>query len=78
MHKKYINVFVEIDVILGLYDLKSHIKYTHNTHSQTLYAMLKKPTAQIAHLVFADTQANSEKIKTWDRLKINTADPSHF
>ena len=39
MHKKYINVFVEIDVILGLYDLKSHIKYTHNTHSQTLAAM---------------------------------------
>lgn len=36
LHKKYINVFVEIDVILGLYDLKSHIKYTHNTHSQTL------------------------------------------
>jgi hypothetical protein len=28
-----------------------------------LYAMLKKPTAQIAHLVFADTQANAEKTK---------------
>jgi hypothetical protein len=29
-----------------------------------LYAMRKKePTAQIAHLVFADTQANSEKPK---------------
>tara|TARA_B100000508_G_C11427716_1_gene261752 strand:- start:230 stop:349 length:120 start_codon:yes stop_codon:yes gene_type:complete len=25
--------------------------------------MLKKPTAQIAHLVFADTQANAEKPK---------------
>ncbi|KAF5036199.1 hypothetical protein DSECCO2_577520 [anaerobic digester metagenome] len=25
--------------------------------------MLKKPTAQIAHLVFADTQANAEKLK---------------
>jgi hypothetical protein len=25
--------------------------------------MLKKPTAQIAHLVFADTQANAEKTK---------------
>jgi hypothetical protein len=30
---------------------------------KTLYAMLKKPTAQIAHLVFADTQANAEKPK---------------
>jgi hypothetical protein len=30
---------------------------------QPLYAMLKKPTAQIAHLVFADTQANAEKPK---------------
>jgi hypothetical protein len=29
----------------------------------TLYAMLKKPTAQIAHLFFADTQANAEKTK---------------
>ncbi len=28
-----------------------------------LYAMLKKPTAQIAHLVFADTQANVENPK---------------
>jgi hypothetical protein len=29
-----------------------------------LYAMQKKePTAQIAHLVFADTQANAEKPK---------------
>ncbi len=29
-----------------------------------LYAMLKKePTAQIAHLVFADTKANAEKTK---------------
>jgi hypothetical protein len=25
--------------------------------------MLKKPTAQIAHLVFANTQANTEKPK---------------
>lgn len=25
--------------------------------------MLKKPAAQIAHLVFADTQANAEKTK---------------
>ena len=41
LHKKYINVFVEIDVILGLYDLKSHIKYTHNTHSQTLAVITK-------------------------------------
>ena len=43
MHKKYINVFVEIDVILGLYDLKSHIKYTHNTHSQTLGVIQENP-----------------------------------
>jgi len=28
-----------------------------------LYAMLKKPTAQIAHLVFADTQATAKKTK---------------
>jgi hypothetical protein len=28
-----------------------------------LYAMLKKPTARIAHLVFADTRANAEKPK---------------
>ena len=29
-----------------------------------LYAMLKKePTAQIAHLVFADAKANAEKTK---------------
>jgi hypothetical protein len=34
------------------------VAFTH-----TLYAMLKKPTAQIAHLVFADTQANAEKPK---------------
>ena len=34
------------------------------THiGKPLYAMLKKPTAQIAHLVFADTQANTEKLK---------------
>jgi len=32
-------------------------------HINKLYAMLKKPTAQIAHLVFADTQANAEKPK---------------
>lgn len=32
-------------------------------HIIKLYAMLKKPTAQIAHLVFADTQANAEKPK---------------
>ncbi|MFD0836697.1 hypothetical protein ACFQ0I_13040 [Mariniflexile aquimaris] len=30
-------------------------------YTSTFYAMLKKPTAQIAHLVFADTQANAEK-----------------
>ena len=30
---------------------------------QTLYAMLKKPTAQTAHLVFADTLANAGKTK---------------
>jgi hypothetical protein len=30
---------------------------------QPLNAMLKKPTAQIAHLVFADIQANAEKPK---------------
>jgi len=30
---------------------------------QPLYAMLKKPTAQIAHLVFAAIQANAEKPK---------------
>jgi len=28
-----------------------------------LYAMRKRATAQIAHLVFADTQANAEKPK---------------
>ena len=47
------------------------IKTTHNNgysalrtrHSRDLYAMLKKPTAQIAHLVFADTKANAEKPK---------------
>jgi hypothetical protein len=32
-------------------------------HITKLYAMLKKPTAQIAHLVFADTRANAEKTK---------------
>jgi len=30
---------------------------------KVLYAMLKGPTAQIAHLVFADTQAVTEKPK---------------
>jgi hypothetical protein len=30
-------------------------------YTQTLYAMLKKPTVQIAHLFFADTQAKAEK-----------------
>ena len=34
-----------------------------HSHIQPLYAMLKKPTAQIAHLVFADTRANAEKPK---------------
>jgi len=32
-------------------------------YTRTLYAMLKKPTAQIAHLVFAYTQAKAEKPK---------------
>jgi hypothetical protein len=32
-------------------------------YTQTLYAMLKKPTTQIAHLFFADTQAKAEKTK---------------
>ena len=31
--------------------------------AKTLYAMQKKSTAQIAHLVFAETQANAEKSK---------------
>ncbi len=36
----------------------------NNNYTQLLYAMRKKePTAQIAHLVFADTQANAEKPK---------------
>jgi len=35
----------------------------HTAYSQSLYAMLKEPTAQTAHLVFADTQANAEKTK---------------
>jgi hypothetical protein len=30
---------------------------------QLLYAMLKKPTAQMAHLVFADPQAKRKKPK---------------
>lgn len=34
-----------------------------NTYSQLLYAMQKKPTAQIAHLFFADTQAKHKKTK---------------
>jgi len=34
------------------------------SHIQRRYAQLKKePTAQIAHLVFADTKANAEKTK---------------
>lgn len=31
--------------------------------AKPLYAMLKKPTAQIAHLVSANTQAKAEKPK---------------
>jgi len=31
--------------------------------AKPLYAMLKKPTAQTAHLVFADTKANARKTK---------------
>jgi hypothetical protein len=31
--------------------------------AEPLYAMLKKPTAQIAHLVFANTLAQAEKPK---------------
>jgi hypothetical protein len=42
-----------------LADGKSTLRHIHGP----LYAMLKKPTAQIAHLVFADTQANAEKPK---------------
>jgi transposase len=38
-------------------------KVTNENDSKAMYAMLKKPTAQIAHLVFADTQANAEKTK---------------
>jgi hypothetical protein len=37
---------------------QGYASYTHR------YAQLKKePTAQIAHLVFADTKANAEKTK---------------
>jgi hypothetical protein len=35
----------------------------YDTIHSPLYAMLKKPTAQIAHLVFANTQANAKKPK---------------
>jgi hypothetical protein len=39
-------------------------RFTHATAPiLVLYAMQKKPTTQIAHLVFADTRANSEKSK---------------
>jgi hypothetical protein len=31
--------------------------------AEPLYAMRKKATAQIAHLVFADTKANAKKPK---------------
>jgi len=37
-----------------------------------LYAMLKKPTAQIAHLVFADTQATAKKPKEFALSKPTT------
>jgi len=35
----------------------------NNIKIRELYAMLKKPTAQIAHFFFAETQANAEKPK---------------
>jgi hypothetical protein len=40
-------------------------------YTQALYAMLKKPTAQIAHLFFADTQAKAEKQKSYFVAKRN-------
>tara|TARA_B110000902_G_scaffold264243_1_gene345202 strand:- start:5121 stop:5264 length:144 start_codon:yes stop_codon:yes gene_type:complete len=34
-----------------------------HTHIQVLCPIKKKPTAQTAHLVFANTRANAEKTK---------------
>jgi hypothetical protein len=42
---------------------KSQTPFGRPAFSWTLYAMLKKPTAQIAHLVFANAQAKAEKTK---------------
>ena len=39
-------------------------------HTQTRCASLKKPAAQIVHLVFANTQANPKKPK--EQLLANT------
>jgi hypothetical protein len=33
------------------------------SYTQTVIAQCKKPTAQTAHLVFANTKANAEKTK---------------
>jgi len=35
----------------------------HNAKLQNVIAQCKKPTAQMAHLVFSETQANAQKTK---------------
>jgi hypothetical protein len=43
---------------------RKNVDNLHATfHIQDRWATYKKPTAQTAHLVFADTKANTEKTK---------------
>tara|TARA_B100000508_G_scaffold137176_1_gene131145 strand:- start:439 stop:747 length:309 start_codon:yes stop_codon:yes gene_type:complete len=49
--------------IKGYYLFYKEDKLKGKEYSYKLYAMRKRANAQIAHLVFADTQANAEKTK---------------
>ena len=43
---------------------RKNLRFLRRTnHIQTRWATYKKPAAQIAHLVFADTNANTKKTK---------------
>jgi len=56
--KKMICKFDDIEIIEDLLN-----KMRHASYSKRCMPCEKKATAQIAHLVFAETQANTEKTK---------------
>ena len=44
-------------------DMRSDLLSLRPLHITSVIAQCKKPTAQMAHLVFSDTQANAQKTK---------------